>query len=470
MSDVQDEKSMAMQDQVEKLQAQKNTLIKELDAVEERFEKTNRLYRKYFPVIIDTAFTEETPFSAVCRDLSTALKKGESEAKIEYIFEQLKTAMLKEGIGPAGPVKKRGLLSTLLKGKADSFIDEYKTHYLDVLNTLGSTLDSKYTARMDSIVSRIKSAQDTDDISDIRQSVFDLVFAYISDTSQDREKVNAFVREIVGRILEIESLLAETYQHTDHLFQSNEGFESVLSHQMQGLQQSADVASSLESLKAQVSERLASIERALKKKQAKDTAIREAAQQNTQVFKSGFSKLRLELDKATKHAEELEQKLNLDQLTGAFNRRAYDKRVESEMARFLRYGTGFSLLLVDADKFKIINDTYGHAIGDKCLQEIIKRSIPLLRKNDMLARYGGEEFVVIMPETGIDGAKEVAEKIRQTIEKIEFIYKKEKVRVTVSIGVSQAREGDTHHRQIFERADVAMYKAKEAGRNQVQTN
>jgi diguanylate cyclase (GGDEF)-like protein len=96
--------------------------------------------------------------------------------------------------------------------------------------------------------------------------------------------------------------------------------------------------------------------------------------------------------------------------------------------------------------------------------------MPLLRKNDMLARYGGEEFVVIMPETDGEGAREAAEKIRQTIEKIEFIYKKDKVKVTVSIGVTQSREGDENHEQIFERSDIAVYQAKEQGRNRVVLN
>ena len=96
--------------------------------------------------------------------------------------------------------------------------------------------------------------------------------------------------------------------------------------------------------------------------------------------------------------------------------------------------------------------------------------MPLLRKNDMLARYGGEEFAIIMPETGAEGAREAAEKIRQTIEKVSFLYKKEKVQVTVSIGVTQASDGDKTHQEIFERADIAVYKAKEQGRNRVVVN
>jgi diguanylate cyclase len=470
MSSAQEEKLMTLQDQVKKLQSQKDTLLKELDAVEERFEKTSQLYRKYFPLIIDSVADGETSFAKACKNLSVALKKGDSEGKIEYIFEELKTAMLKEDIGPRTGEKKKGLFASLIKGSSESFIDTYKQHYQDVVHNLRSNLDKKYTGKLDTIAAQINEVEDTEDISHVRESVFSLIFVYISETNQDREKVNSFVREVVGKILDIESKLAVTYQQTDAMFQSNEGFESVLTAETNGLKTASNVAVSLEELKIQVSRRLAAIETALQQKQEEDAVIRKAAETNRKAFKSGFAKLKQELDTATKHSEELEKKLNQDQLTGAFNRRAYDNRIEDEMERFLRYGTPFSFLLIDADKFKLINDNYGHAIGDKCLQEIIKRTMPLLRKNDMLARYGGEEFVVIMPETETNGAKEAAEKIRQTIEKIEFIYKKEKVKVTVSIGVSQSREGDKTHHQIFERSDIAVYQAKEKGRNCVVVN
>ena len=470
MSPPTDEKTIELQDQVKKLQSQKDSLLKELDMVEERFEKMNQMYRKSFPVIIDIVATGEDLFSNTCKDLSQALKKGESEGRIAYILEQLKTAILKEGFVLPGSKQKKGLFASFKKGSSLSFIDEYKLSYHDVVNNLRSNLDEKYTGKLDNITARIKTAEDTADISEIRESVFSLIFVYISDTNQDRGKVNTFVQEVVGKILDIESNLSASYQQTDSMFQTNDRFESVLEAEMKRLKQTSDVASSLDMLKIQVSERLASIENALQKKQSKDKAIRDVAEKSRQSFKSGFTKLKQELDEATRYSEELEKKLNQDQLTGAYNRRAYDKKIEDEMERFLRYGSGFSFLLIDADKFKLINDQYGHSIGDKCLQEIIKRTLPLLRKNDMLARYGGEEFVVIMPGTDLNGGREVAEKIRQTIEKIEFIYKKDKVKVTVSIGVSQAREGDKHHKEVFERADIAVYQAKAKGRNQVIVN
>ncbi|MCK5695351.1 MAG: diguanylate cyclase [Desulfobacula sp.] len=271
MSSAQNERLMTLQDQVRKLLSQKDTLLKELDTVEERFEKTNRLYRKYFPVIIDSVAAGDNPFARTCKELGIALKKGASEGKIEYIFGQLKTAMLKEDIGSVSGKKKKGLFSSFMKGSSVPFIDEYKQSYHDVANNLRSNLGEKYFNKLDNITERIKAAEDTDDISEIRESVFNLLFVYISDTSQDREKVNFFVREIVGKILDIESKVATTYEQTDSMFQSNEEFELVLSSEMKGLKQESDVALSLDALKVEIAQRLLSIEFVYKKEKVKVT-------------------------------------------------------------------------------------------------------------------------------------------------------------------------------------------------------
>ncbi|HCY83701.1 MAG TPA: GGDEF domain-containing protein [Desulfobacteraceae bacterium] len=467
MSALLEEKIAALQDQIQKLQSQKDSLIKELDVVEEKFESQDRLYRKYFPVIIDTVSKGNSAFAKACAELSNALKKKASPTKISYIFEQLKTAMIQEDIGPVPLKKKKGMFSGLRKSSDDPILDDFKHSYHEVVNSLKSTLDKKYTPKLDKVTASLLTAQDSGDIHDIRENVFSLIFQYISETSVDREKVNVFIQEIVGKILEIETKLATSYEQTSSIVKSNQGFEKVLNSEIGGLKKSSDVAASLDDLKIQITQRLTSIEKALHKKKTVDQAINKLAEKNRSAFKTGFAKLKQELQEATRYSEELEKKLNQDQLTGAYNRRAYDKKIAEEMDRFLRYGTIFSLLIIDADKFKRINDTYGHAIGDRCLQEIIKRTRPLLRKNDMLARYGGEEFVVVMPETDAEGGRRAAEKIRQTIEKIEFLYKNEKVTVTVSIGVSCVTPEDERHEQVFERVDMAVYKAKENGRNQV---
>jgi diguanylate cyclase (GGDEF)-like protein len=470
MVEQRNDKTEQLQAEIIKLRSQKDRLLKELDAVEAQYRNIDTLYRRYIPIILDALSQEDTAFGNACIQLATAMRKKASPAKIEYIFGQIKTAMIHEDINPPAASKKKGFFASFRKNSSeDQTLENFRQSYQDVVNQLKSILDEKYTQKLELITSNLLKIGDIQDLEMVRENIFALIFNYITETSQGRAKVNAFVRDIVARIFEIEKRLASSYEQTSSLISSNKGLESILNDEVAGIKDSFDTAESLDDLRAKISVGLSSIEKALEKKQKVDQAISRLAEKNKNAFTSGFAKLKQELHAATKYSEELEKKLNEDQLTGAKNRRAYDKKIEEEMDRFLRYKNIFSLLVIDADKFKNINDTYGHAIGDRCLQEIIKRTQPLLRKSDMLARYGGEEFVVIMPETDTKGAMKVAEKIRQTIEKIEFLYKEDTVRLTVSIGVSCIKEGDKSPMDLFGRADMAVYKAKENGRNQVMT-
>ncbi|HFQ13829.1 MAG TPA: diguanylate cyclase, partial [Gammaproteobacteria bacterium] len=161
--------------------------------------------------------------------------------------------------------------------------------------------------------------------------------------------------------------------------------------------------------------------------------------------------------------EEREQSLR-DALTGLANRRAYDQAIADELARFQRYGSVFVLAVWDVDHFKSINDTYGHAAGDKVLKIIAGLIARNTRQTDMVARYGGEEFVVIMPETGIEAARVSLDKVRGLIEDCAFHFRGQRVVITASCGLTASRPEDTPE-SIFRRADSALYRAKENGRN-----
>ena len=463
-----DSKHYELQARIDKLETQKSTLLRELDELEEHQGKADTLYKKYLPLIVDSVADSDSMFSDVCKDLSIALKKGASLGKLEYIFNQLRDILLKEELEAVQG--KKGWLPSFVKKSSSGLIEDFKEGYNEVVNDLKSTMGKEYNKRLDGITDKIKQCSTSNDINEIRSILFALLQTYISDTAQDREKIAAFVQEIIKGIFGIEASLAASYKHTGEIIKSNDGFESVLASEIGSLKESTSVAINLEDLKKVIAERLTAIDKALKEKQAKDQAVKKGVKQTFKSFKQGFAKLKKELDEATEQSKELEEKLYQDQLTGAYNRRAYDRRAEEEMDRFLRYGNVFSLLLLDADHFKNINDRYGHAIGDKCLKEIIKRTQTMLRKVDMLARYGGEEFTIIMPETDKKSAKLAAEKIRKNIEKIEFVYKEEKVTVTVSIGVAEISKEDEKFESLFERADIAVYQAKSKGRNQVVAN
>ena len=166
-----------------------------------------------------------------------------------------------------------------------------------------------------------------------------------------------------------------------------------------------------------------------------------------------------------------EQKLidmNLrDSLTGAYNRRFMTNRLDEEFERHRRYSRSLSLLMIDIDHFKTINDTYGHLCGDIILKSVANGISSILRKVDLLVRYGGEEFCGILPETNLDSAMILAERIRRTVEKQDHLFHGEVVKITVSIGVHEF-SGDLESPDfLLKKADEALYAAKMAGRNQV---
>lgn len=183
---------------------------------------------------------------------------------------------------------------------------------------------------------------------------------------------------------------------------------------------------------------------------------------------------KIHLENLTKELEEkneiLDNLANLDGLTGAFNHRYFQNSLDQEISRCMRNSSTISILLLDIDHFKKFNDTYGHQVGDFVLTEfstILKENV---RKYDIVARYGGEEFVVILPETDLEDAINVAEKLRTSIESADFDDNRETYSVRASFGVSSAKPAteDNFSKDVFiSQADQALYEAKEKGRNQV---
>jgi diguanylate cyclase (GGDEF)-like protein len=152
-----------------------------------------------------------------------------------------------------------------------------------------------------------------------------------------------------------------------------------------------------------------------------------------------------------------------DQLTGLYNRRSFDSFFEKELARSNRYDSHLSVILVDIDHFKNVNDTYGHPVGDEVLKELAQILQNSIRSSDFACRWGGEEFVILMPETNLEAAKEKAESVRQVV--ADFLFSKVG-HLTVSFGVSYPDKGE-FAKDFFERVDRALYKAKDEGRNRV---
>ena len=161
-----------------------------------------------------------------------------------------------------------------------------------------------------------------------------------------------------------------------------------------------------------------------------------------------------------------------DKLSGAFNRQAFDKHINTLVEKMSMRWSSFSVIMIDIDNFKKINDTYGHLVGDRVIIATVQKCKSILRKNDFIARYGGEEFIIILNGSSLKIAQRKGNDICKVISLTDFMVDKQtsnnSLSFTVSIGVSTFRDGDTVL-SIVDRADKALYKAKETGKNCVVT-
>lgn len=155
-----------------------------------------------------------------------------------------------------------------------------------------------------------------------------------------------------------------------------------------------------------------------------------------------------------------------DPLTLLFNRRYLMDRLDEQLARTVRYGTPVSLVMIDLDRFKQVNDTYGHPMGDEVLRNTSRLLRSEIRATDFAARFGGEELVLVLPQTDLEGASRLAEALRQKIEAQVHRCGEAFVRATASFGVAAAGPKDTSE-ALLHRADRALFEAKRAGRNRV---
>ena len=183
--------------------------------------------------------------------------------------------------------------------------------------------------------------------------------------------------------------------------------------------------------------------------------------------KQNADQLALELQQANSKFRELAYR---DGLTSVYNHRYFQKVFKTELERAVRYKHPVSLLMLDIDFFKKVNDTYGHTVGDDILRDVSAVFVRLVRNCDIVSRYGGEEFTIILPDTGAKGAKVLSQRLRRGIEQEKFDCGGQLVSVTISIGISSTdMEGIVPTRaSLIECSDQALYKAKENGRNRVE--
>jgi diguanylate cyclase len=296
------------------------------------------------------------------------------------------------------------------------------------------------------------------------EAVAELLNAEQASSQQEIDRLGGYLQQVANKVAHLQQQLLIVDETRTASLRESEAMGHTVTHRVQDIQTSVERSDDVQVLKASIRGGLQSLNKGV-------GDFVESARQRSEQTEVLLTTLTAQLQSLEDETYRLREKLtqeciraNTDPLTGLANRFAFDVRLGEESKRCDQQGSPLSLIIADIDRFKSINDAYGHQTGDKVLQTVALQLRSQLRDSDMLARFGGEEFIVLLPDTSLEQANEAAEKLRRHIAKCHFHHKAEEVPVTISLGAASLHPGDPPE-ALFERADKALYLAKTRGRN-----
>ncbi|AXM97234.1 diguanylate cyclase [Pseudomonas plecoglossicida] len=295
----------------------------------------------------------------------------------------------------------------------------------------------------------------------------DLAVLMLAITDSGQHEFETYLQQLNERLESFQSHLHEASAgHADNSSAARE-LDSQLREQVDDLHSSVQGAADVDSLKHILENRLEGLLGTMDDHQHERDRREQELAGRLQGLAERVASMEQEALGYREHLEEQRQRALIDPLTGLPNRAAWSEQVEREMLDWQDKGGHLAMAILDLDHFKRINDNYGHLAGDKVLKIVADQLRKRLRARDSIARFGGEEFVVLLPQTSLAVAAQVAEVLRATIEACPFHFKGERVVITTSIGLSTFRSGERGD-QVLKRADAALYRAKDQGRNRVE--
>lgn len=313
------------------------------------------------------------------------------------------------------------------------------------------------------LIERVEQGVKTADIPEVMAELVQL--ARLS-TGIEHEEFEHYLLNLNEQLAYVQDFLTQSHAEEGGAFAAQQAMDVRVRDDVDRLHQSVRTSTELAELKREVSQQLSSIVQTMDEFREQEIAREQRMQLRYQSLLEKVDQMEVETGRVKSRMEEEQLRARTDPLTGMPNRAAYDDRIAAELQRWDRYVTEFSVAVIDLDRFKMINDQYGHLAGDKVLRLVAKVLQKNLRSSDFIARYGGEEFVVVFPSTGLSDARAAAEKLCEAVAASPFNFRGEPVRVTISLGVAEVHTGDLPE-SLFSRADTALYQAKERGRNQV---
>jgi len=367
-----------------------------------------------------------------------------------------------------GGTKPAGFLSRLFsKPKQQS-----KTQHQDLIPRVTHTLNRMLTQlnslnatpeSLDKISQQIEILSNVDEIPNLIQLVCSEIFD-ISAAEQNR--FETFLKSLNAKLDSVQLILSSNQKNQQADNSASELLDKQVRSEVENLHQTAASTENLEDLKQVVEGRVESMLSNLDNYRVDHDIFVKQNSNQLKLMNSELVSSRSDIEHLQQQLKEQKHLAETDQLTGLPNRYSFQRLIEGEYSRWRRYRQPLTVAIADIDHFKVVNDSFGHNLGDKVLIGVAKMFSNALRETDSVARYGGEEFIFIMPETTLVQATKAVNKLRQKIASKAFKLDGELIEITVSLGVSEFEDNDTVV-DVIERADKALYRAKDKGRNQV---
>jgi diguanylate cyclase (GGDEF)-like protein len=314
------------------------------------------------------------------------------------------------------------------------------------------------------IKAQLDAATTERDIEAVVAAILDLLAQAGGRSRKDIEELTDFLKVVTRRIEEFKAQVAKGCEAYEESIGNATVFQQLMSSQVAVMRGKVDEETDIDNLKLIMMKQLESLEASVQSFVQVEQSRQSETRSQFDVMLVRLNELEGETQRLRADLDEQHMLSLLDPLTSVFNRMGYIEGIGREFARWKRYGGELALLIFDFDFFKSINDSYGHAAGDKVLASVAALLRKQIRQCDVLCRLGGEEFAIILPATNVYGAAAIADKLRASIASSQFRFKDQPVPVTVSIGAAEFRGADTQE-DVFERADRALYVAKKGGRN-----
>ncbi|WLG62573.1 diguanylate cyclase [Pseudomonas sp. FP1762] len=326
------------------------------------------------------------------------------------------------------------------------------------------TLPERHRPQAEAMRERLKHGLNWYELLPILDDLATLMLA-ITDSGQ--HEFEAYLQQLNERLEAFQSnLQAASEGHADNSSAAR-AMDTQIREQVDGLQSSVQQAADLDDLKHVLENHLEGLLGTMDQHQKQRDAREQEVAARLKSLSERVAHMEQEAMGFREHLEEQRQKALIDPLTGLPNRAAWSERLEHEIQQWQQHGNTLSLAMLDLDHFKRINDSYGHLAGDKVLKIIATVLRKRLRGSDFIARFGGEEFVLLLPATPPAVGAKLLETLRAAIEACPFHFKGERVTITISMGLASFKVGE-HSDLVLKRADQALYRAKNAGRNRVE--